>query len=373
LTLTPQMFTEKHQPHTIFSHDLDQYLERGWYRMGQTIFTTHFLFYRNSLYSAIWTRLPLENYQFRKSLRKIKNKNEKTFQTIIRPTDLNLEKENLYLEYQKHFPEFRSPSLAAYLNDGHDTNIFNSLEACVYDGDKLIAFSIFDIGAKSLASIIGVYSPDYQSYSLGFYTMLLEIQYGLDHDFTMYYPGYVVPGRPKFDYKKRIGKPEEVQYFDLKTSNWLSISQLDEQEVPIRKITSNLGQIHADLKKIGIFSQLLYYPSYDLNLPFYDSNYRLDAPIFLNIFPDYFNAPRYVIVYDIWKNNYSFCITMRLEDLAYSLGEKLEINVIEQRRFLDAIFKREVLVESNNIDEILEVVWKTKMTLADLGNTQKTT
>lgn len=365
------MFTEKHQPHFINPQELDRYLERGWYRMGQTIFTTHFLFYRNSLYSAIWTRLPLKGYSFRKSLRKIRNKNERAFQTVIRPANIDAEKEQLYLKYQEHFPEFRSPSLFAYLNDGKEGNIFNSLEACVYNGEELVAFSIFDVGEESLASIIGVYSPDYPSYSLGFYTMLLEIQYGLDNGFSMYYPGYIVPGRPKFDYKKRIGKPEEVEYFDLKTGNWHLISTFHEEDTPIRKITKKLGIVHSEMRNLGIYSQLLYYPSYDTSLPYFDSKYRLDAPIFLNIFPDYFNAPRYVVVYDLWKNSFSFCSTMRLEDMAFDRGQKIELNLMEHRRFMEAIFKRETIMESQDFNEIIMAAWKVKKEFPELKDENK--
>ena len=44
------MFTEKHVPDSITGEELDDYLDRGWYRMGQSIFTCHFLFFNDSLY-----------------------------------------------------------------------------------------------------------------------------------------------------------------------------------------------------------------------------------------------------------------------------------------------------------------------------------
>lgn len=359
------MFTEKHRPYLIAPHELDNYLSRGWYRMGQTIFTTHFLFYRSNLYSTIWTRLPLKDYKLRKRLRKIRNKNEREFRRVIRKAEITPEKENLYLKYQENFPEFRSPSVHTYMQDGYDDNIFNTYEACVYDGEELIAFSFFDVGKKSLASILGVYSPDYPSFSLGFYTMLLEIQYGLDNGFDIYYPGYIVPGRPKFDYKKRIGKPEEVQFFDLKTGNWHPFTEFEEDAIPIRKLSSKLGEIHTELKATGIQSQLLYYPSHHTNMPLSETKYRLDAPVFLNVLPEYFNGPRFIVSYDIWKEQYTLVNTMRLEDLAFQSGSMLKIDLKKHSHSPNALLKREVIAESKNVFDIVGIVWKLKARFAE--------
>jgi len=348
------MFSERHFPNQILPEKLDEYLAKGWYRMGQTIFTTHFLFFHRNLYSAIWTRLPLKGYKFRKRLRKIMNRNQRRFQTVIRPADLNAEKEALFQAYKKNFPEFQSPTLADYLGEGRSGNIFNSMEACVYDGDRLAAFSIFDLGANSMASIVGVYSPDYQSFSLGFYTLLLEIAFGLENGFEFYYPGYIVPGRPKFDYKRRIGTPDEVEFFDLRTSEWLPLIYLNEQEIPVNKITRKLGKVHTELRTVDILSQMLYYPSYDWGMTLFDPKYRLDAPIFLSIFPDKFVlSPKYVVSYHFWKDTWSLCTAMRFEDLAFSSGKHVETDWEKHRLFMDAILKKETLIES---DDYLDIV-----------------
>ena len=68
-----------------------------------------------------------------------------------------------------------------------------------------------------------MYDPEYDRYSLGFYTMLLEIEYCMELGLKFYYPGYVVPGYSRFDYKLRIG---DVDYFDLYSKEWLPFSAL---------------------------------------------------------------------------------------------------------------------------------------------------
>ena len=88
--------TEKYLPKKLSGTELDDYLERGWYRMGQQLSTCQFLFFNDKLYSPVWLRLPLEGYTFRKSMRKIINRNRAKYEVIIRPQIMSEEKDDLY-------------------------------------------------------------------------------------------------------------------------------------------------------------------------------------------------------------------------------------------------------------------------------------
>lgn len=199
------MFTKKLYPEQISGSELDQYLHNAWYRMGQSIFTCHFLCFGERLYSALWLQLDLEQHQMRKHQRKLLRKNER-FRTLIRPVRIDQQKEDLYQKYRWYaFNGNLSVSLRDSLLDGKYSNIYDTMECCVYDGEKLIATSFFDLGENSITSILGIYDPDYKDFSLGYYSMVQEIKYGMERGFKYYYPGYVVPGYPRFDYKARIG------------------------------------------------------------------------------------------------------------------------------------------------------------------------
>ena len=69
------MFRKQYYPKSIQGDELDLYLEEGWYRSGPVLFTTHLIILENDVYTPVWTRLPLENYSFKKRLRKLFNKN----------------------------------------------------------------------------------------------------------------------------------------------------------------------------------------------------------------------------------------------------------------------------------------------------------
>ncbi|MFQ5485702.1 MAG: GNAT family N-acetyltransferase [Desulfobacterales bacterium] len=324
--------------------------------MGQTLFTCHFLFFEDSLYSPIWTRLPLKSYQFRKSLRQIINRVERRFRVEVRSGVLDAEKEGLFQVYKSHFNGMLSASLRHSLLDNTDSNIFGTHEVAVYDGSQLIAFSFFDLGKDSIASIKGVYDPAYARYSLGVYTMLREIAFGIEQGFQYYYPGYIVPGYTRFDYKLRIGKPQEVQFYDLKQGKWLPYDSFSERNIPVTVLTERLMEVGKLLSESGIQCQMLYYPAYEANIFGYDNQRFLESPLFLHCYNNIFPRPRFIVFYDLWKEKFVFCHCMPHEDLTFYLEYSMQYDTNEAKHFLDFLMKKSVIGVSDNADEILDWV-----------------
>ncbi len=211
-----------HQPPTLHGKALDVYLVNGWFRAGQYIYTLKTITLKGNLYSPIRIRLPLKDYEFRKSLRKVLKKN-RHFKTVIQEATITDEKEALYQKFILRFDDYIAPTLRESLLDGGATSIYDTYEAAVYDKDRLIAISYFDLGYKAMASIMGVFDPEYNAYSLGFYTMLVEIAFGKKQGFLHYYPGYVIPSYDKFDYKLRIG---DVEFYILEEDTWYPLEKM---------------------------------------------------------------------------------------------------------------------------------------------------
>jgi len=211
-----------HQPPTLFGKALDLYLVNGWFRAGQYIYTLKTITLKGNLYYPVRIRLPLKDYEFRKSLRKVWKKNQR-FKTVIQEATITEEKEDLYQKFILRFDDYIAPTLRESLLDGGLISIYDTYEAAVYDGDQLIAVSYFDLGHKAMASIMGVFDPEYSAYSLGFYTMLAEIAFGKKQGFLHYYPGYVIPSYPKFDYKLRIG---DCEFYVLDEDVWYPLEKI---------------------------------------------------------------------------------------------------------------------------------------------------
>jgi len=294
------MFTQFHNHPKLHGEALDSYLSNGWFRSGQYIYTSKILNFDGILYSPIRIRLPLQDYEFRKRLRKIWNKNQR-FETIYRKAFISREKEELYQKHKLRFEGFISQTIKDSLQDGGETTVYDTYEIAVYDGEKLVAVSFFDLGKKSMASIMGLFDPDYSSYSLGFYTMLAEINYGKKNGFEYYYPGYVIPDYPKFDYKLKIG---EVEYYKAMEDDWQPFTAMKKEELPSQIIENQLLTIGSDLKKLDIQYQIYYYPHFDKGyLHQVGELTELESPLFIQVYLDVIGQ-NLLLEYNLKKNCY---------------------------------------------------------------------
>ncbi|HMO38667.1 MAG TPA: arginine-tRNA-protein transferase [Saprospiraceae bacterium] len=346
------MFAEKHYPDALVPEQLDAYLEQGWYRMGQSIFTTHFLCFGEQFYSAVWIRLALQDHAFSKSMRKLLRRNGAQFRTEFRRSKINSEQERLYQRYRSNFPGVLAPTLRESLHDGEDLNLYHTWSVQVYDGARLIATSFFDIGHNSAASIMGIYDPDYSRHSLGFYTMLCEVAFCQQNKLSFFYPGYVVPGYPRFDYKARIG---QVDYFHLPTRSWIPFASLAPDEIPINKMEQKLQVLQAVMKKQGIPTQLLYYPLFEANLfAFWQTDY-FDFPVFLLCYPKDKSDAYTVVVFDVRDHAYHLLECVPLDDLMFYVNDSYTSLFDRRRFFLDLIVVKERLLHTPN-PEYLPVV-----------------
>ncbi len=239
----------------IFPWELDLYLARGWYRMGQGIYTCSLLWGDLGQTPVIWLRLLLEGMSFNKRQRRLMRKNKERFRIEIRPFTFYEEQEILFELYKASFDGVLAESFKHQVNGGSDCNVFDSMEVAIYDDDRLVAFSLFDLGWMSATSISGIYHPDYAAYSLGYYTMLLEIEYALSHGKLFYYPGYVVPGIPKFDYKLRIGK--QIEGFLPSEERWIPYERFPHEALLPNLIIKQLCLLHEELAALGLQVRLL--------------------------------------------------------------------------------------------------------------------
>ncbi len=188
-------------PEKMNGKELDEFLEMGWYRMGQSIFTTHFIMPEDQMYRVFWLRYNLKHIALGKSQRRIKTGNRQ-FEVSVKPVEITDEIEDLYTVYQTgvDFPAAKSVYHWLY-GDELPSNVFDTELIEIRDKTKLIAVGIADWGSESIAGIMNFYHPDYKRFSLGKYLMMLKIELGQRRNIQWYYPGYVVYKRPEFDYK----------------------------------------------------------------------------------------------------------------------------------------------------------------------------
>jgi len=283
--------------------------------MGLSIFTTHFLIFDDQLFNSVWLRLPLNGYRPSKSLRKIKRKVENKFTVKISKAIFNTEKEILFEKYKLNFKGDLYSSLRMYMLDNEYYNIYNTMECCVYDEDKLVAFSYFDIGNKTMASILAAYDHDYADYSLGLYTMIEELNYAVDIGLAYYYPGYFVPHYKRFDYKCRIG---DTEYYDYFQKSWHPTSTFDDTKDLAVQLKKRIYNIYSTVSEAGLNAFIICYRNWELG-DFNPSEGTIyNQPLFLLC---EYNDLYFIVEYDLMKKHYRLSLLKKPEFFRFNRNE----------------------------------------------------
>lgn len=219
---------EYHFPNTeIEPERLDKFLADGYFRTGNYLLRTRVLYFDNNILNTLHIRIDLANHSMSKRLERKFRQKKLFFTHDIQPFKITEEKENLYQLHRNRFIGNNCVSLAAFMFDNYNEHIFNTFEINIYHQQKLIGYSIFDIGNDSMASILGIFHPDFSKYSIGIYTMQLELELAKTSGLKYYYPGYVAYEPSKFNYKLKLS--ETIEFYDWFTKKWISFDNRDQR------------------------------------------------------------------------------------------------------------------------------------------------
>jgi len=207
-------------PDSISGIELDFLLAHGWYRMHQSIFTSSHLHLEES-FRVHWLRYPLSEIKPHASHKRIRKRCQAFRTTIEDFSIIRPDHEALYASYRSSIDFDGAVSIKGCLfgEDEPGKNIYTTKFISVFEGDRLIAGGYFDMGGNSATSILHFFDPLYKDYSLGKYLMLLTVDFLTSAGYEFYYPGYVITGNDKMNYKLFIGK-EATYYFAPETISW---------------------------------------------------------------------------------------------------------------------------------------------------------
>jgi len=199
---------------------LDELLALGWYRMNQTIFTASHIGLER-IHRVHWLRYSLGEIRIHASHKRIRMRNRNASYTIEDFTSVHADYADLHRRYRAsiNFDGALSIEECLFGEEGLGKNRYNTKCVSIFDQGNLVAGGYFDVGNRAAASILHFFDPRYKRNSLGKYLILITIDYLRANRYEFYYPGYVVEGNNKMDYKLFLGK-EEAQYFDPETVTW---------------------------------------------------------------------------------------------------------------------------------------------------------
>ncbi|MBN2544411.1 MAG: hypothetical protein JXB50_01355 [Spirochaetes bacterium] len=354
------MIIEIITPHDLTLDNLDIYLKNGWFRFSNSLFKSKFICIDEKISEIINIRLNLNYFCFKKTQKRILSKIEKeNFRTIIKKAEITHEKEIIYNKFKRNFKGFVLFSLYNFLYDNPKNPVFNTYEIDVYDNDRLIAFSFFDAGRQSIASLIAVYDPSYKKYSLGTYTILKEIEFCKDNNINYYYPGYILNNNQIFDYKLRIGPCE---YLD-EDYNWLQYkSQLPESK-NIAIIYKKINMISEELIKNKIDYRYYINPFFSLGYTDYYPDKFIKGLFVYLIFTKEEFLNKLVIEYLVETED--FCLSIAYKTKSYEYLKKMQDSSYFER---SSTYLNDIYIYYTNImcsKNIKEIVKKIKTLLKD--------
>ncbi len=207
---------------------LDNYLSKGWFRIGSILHTTDSTCIEDMVCPVYWLRYRVNAVRLRKKNTKLISANS-AFTTHCRPLELNREIARLFKKYRKGIPFKITPTLDGILTDTtNDT--FDSRIIEIRDRGRLIAAGIFDIGKNSVENIINLYDHAYAKHSLGKFLMISIYHYCLENGFDYYYPGYYLPGQQVMSYKLFLDKEATEVYLPEKNT-WVGFHEFSDFKI----------------------------------------------------------------------------------------------------------------------------------------------
>lgn len=204
---------------TVAPHRIDALWANGWRHFGTQFYRYNLSFYEGKICRVFPLRIRLAAFSLSKNKRRILKKN-RDLQIVFRPIEITAEKEFLFERHKQRFKGGVPFSIYDFLSFDAARVPCEALEVCLYDKEKLLAASFFDVGETAVSSIYAMFAPEETSRSLGIFTMLLEIGFALEHGKEFYYQGYAYEENSFYDYKKRFRGLEKFDW----NGNWESFS-----------------------------------------------------------------------------------------------------------------------------------------------------
>ncbi|MEK7256896.1 MAG: GNAT family N-acetyltransferase [Bacteroidota bacterium] len=256
----PPAFYARFPVERLTPEQTDELLENGWFRHNTLVSTFAIKNMDNTLRSTVMLRLPLQNFTWKQRLRKLMRRNEQAFSVKIQPCQFTEEKDLLWQKFKQEVHRWSGVfTLDKHLMAGFPAENFNTWEVSVRYEGRLVAFSVFDLGRRSLGSLEAAYDPAFSKYSLGLWTMLLEIDFAQRQGLEFFYPGFLPKDLPMFNYKLR---PGGLQFYRFLEKRWLPLEQLAPRDWMLERVGERLAVLQQAIQTAGGAARLIFSPHY---------------------------------------------------------------------------------------------------------------
>ena len=184
-------------------------VERGWRRFGK-YFSRPIC---ENCTSCESIKVDAKNYKFSKSARRTIKKNWDT-NIFIQTPSVTTAHINLYNKFHKYKKNKNGWDYNHIEPDQYYTSFVDGFgqygkEVLYFIDDKLVGVDLIDVLDNGISSIYFYYDPDYIQYSLGTYSLYVQIDLAKQKELEWVYLGYYVAGNKSLEYKHKF-KPSKI-------------------------------------------------------------------------------------------------------------------------------------------------------------------
>lgn len=190
---------------------MDKYWAEGWRHFGVIFVRYRTSFHGGKPYHVLPLRVDLTRFDLSRSQKRVLAKN-RDIEVIIRPSFINAEKQYLFDKHRVRFDDNVPDSLFNFLSPNPAEIPCPNLELCVYLGKRLLGVTFLDIGETATSAIYAIFDPAEAKRSLGILMILHSIAFSRARGCRFYYPGYAYREPFAYDYKKRLGALEFLDW-----------------------------------------------------------------------------------------------------------------------------------------------------------------
>lgn len=311
------MLVQYYYPFSLSPSRLDRYLAAGWFRNSIMLFRSKLLCMEGDLFNVVNIRLPLTGYTISKRNRKLLRVNKQKFDVKINRASIDADKERLYDLHKPRFKGFIYADLHQFLYSDTIGSVFQTYEIEVRDKEngRLVALSYFDKGQHSIASLLGIYDPEYSKFSLGTFTMLLEVEHAMQMDYRFYYPGYIFDKPSVFDYKLKLGS---FEYYDWR-GKWKPYDDFQSAESCASRLRTRIDDVKRELELQGLECKELLYPLFPLGYMEKTIDPFVRSPIFLRLDKTPFYKKDVLFEYNSDEDKYCVSLVARCPEYNHLL------------------------------------------------------
>jgi arginine-tRNA-protein transferase len=184
-------------------------IKRGWRRFGCYFF--HPICAKCNECKSL--RIDAENFKLSRSQKRVIKKNSDTYIYIRKPgmTQEHLDLYDRYHKYKSEISDWKYTPINSqhYYENFVDGSHNYGKEVLYFIDDKLVGVDLIDIVDDGISSIYFYYDPEYSKYSLGTYSLLMQIEIAKRLRLKWIYLGYWVDGCKSFAYKMNF-KPMQI-------------------------------------------------------------------------------------------------------------------------------------------------------------------